>query len=245
MDPTLCRRTPLRAESRKTVISSGRYYVGTLAASRLEACYMIAPPRVQQYLDAEVAHVVARIRPGDRVLDLGCGYGRVMGSLAEKADCAVGIDTSIPSLRRRIELLGGVPRAYGAAMDALHLGFRAEAFDTVVCIQNGISAFHVDQRALVEAALRVVRPGGRVLFSTYAARFWPHRLQWFERQAQAGLIGAIDSKQTGDGVIVCKDGFTATTVSPARFAELTTGLPASVAIEEVDGSSLFCELVRA
>jgi 2-polyprenyl-6-hydroxyphenyl methylase/3-demethylubiquinone-9 3-methyltransferase len=80
------------------------------------------------------------------------------------------------------------------------------------------------------------------LFSTYAERFWDDRLEWFELQAQAGLLGEIDYDKTGDGVIACKDGFTATTVRPSAFLSLTRGLGAEVRLVEIDESSLFCEI---
>jgi hypothetical protein len=47
-----------------------------LSGVRLQRCYKIAPPRVQQYLEAEVAFVLSHLHPGDEVLELGCGYGR-------------------------------------------------------------------------------------------------------------------------------------------------------------------------
>ena len=89
----------------------------------------------------------------------------------------------------------------------------------------------------------MTRPGGMILFSTYSEKFWEHRLEWFRRQADAGLLGEIDWAKTGQGVIVCKDGFTATTVSPRQFYSLLTGLNVEATIVEVDDSSLFCELV--
>ena len=58
------------------------YYKEHLAAERLQQCYQLAPPRVEQYLRAEVEFVVARLRPDDVVLDLGCGYGRTMPAFA-------------------------------------------------------------------------------------------------------------------------------------------------------------------
>jgi 2-polyprenyl-6-hydroxyphenyl methylase/3-demethylubiquinone-9 3-methyltransferase len=57
-------------------------------------------------------------------------------------------------------------------------------------------------------------------------------------------VGEIDYERTKDGVIVCKDGFTATTISGDDFLALTTQLDADVRVVEVDESSLFCEIVR-
>ena len=130
-----------------------------------------------------------------------------------------------------------------SCMDALHLGFRDAAFDTVICIQNGISAFHVDQRKLIREAVRVTRAGGMALFSTYSNKFWAERMHWFELQAAEGLLGEIDYDKTGDGVIVCRDGFTATTLSPQGLLDLTEEINAESRITEIDESSLFLEVI--
>ena len=220
------------------------YYNDKLSAERLKYCYEIAPPRVCQYLEAEENHVLEKIRPGDMVLELGCGYGRILPQLAQKAGWVIGIDTSLASLQLAREMLGGISNCHLLCMDAVQLAFRDRVFDCVVCIQNGISAFHVNQQDLIRESLRVTKPGGIVLFSSYSDRFWEDRLHWFQLQSEAGLVGEIDHEKTGDGVIVCKDGFTATAVRPHQFRSLTAGLDVETWIVEVDESSLFCEITR-
>lgn len=218
------------------------YYEKKLSAQRLKQCYDIAPPRVKQYLEAEVNHVVEKIKPADRVLELGCGYGRVLPELARKAGFVVGIDNSLPSLELGREILGPITNCGLVFMDAVRPTFQSGVFDVVACIQNGISAFHVDQRVLIAESLRIVKTGGFVLFSSYSQKFWEARLEWFYLQAAAGLLGEIDEEKTGNGLIVCKDGFTASTISPEKFQNLTAGLHANVRLVEVDESSLFCEI---
>jgi 2-polyprenyl-6-hydroxyphenyl methylase/3-demethylubiquinone-9 3-methyltransferase len=68
-------------------------------------------------------------------------------------------------------------------------------------------------------------------------------LRWFEIQAAHGLIGEIDHTATGNGVIVCKDGFRATTVGAEEFSRLAGELGVTARIEEVAGSSVFCEIL--
>ena len=219
------------------------YYSERLSAERLRGCYDIASPRVQQYLAAEIDHVLTRIRKTDLVLELGCGYGRVLRKLAPAAAAVVGIDTLRASLQLARETLSAVTDCHLARMDAMALGFRDHVFDVVACIQNGISAFGVDRRRLLAEAVRVTRPGGRVLFSSYADGFWNERLLWFRLQSEHGLLGEINWDATGNGVIVCKDGFRATTVTPDDFQTLVSSLGVAADIQEVDGSSVFCEIV--
>ncbi|UCC43718.1 MAG: class I SAM-dependent methyltransferase [Candidatus Zixiibacteriota bacterium] len=219
-----------------------RYYSDKLAAQRLKRVYEIATPRVQQYLDAELAFVLDRIEPGMTVLDLGCGYGRTLRPMAAKAGRVVGIDTSLDSLKTAADDLADLSDIDLACMDAVRLAFRDHAFDLVVCIQNGISAFHVDTIDLIRESLRVTRPGGTAIFSSYSEKFWDSRLEWFQLQAAEGLLGEINFERTGNGRIVCEDGFTATTVTPARFHALAAECGVRATITEVDGSSVFCEI---
>jgi SAM-dependent methyltransferase len=218
------------------------YYREKLSAARLEKAYAIAPPRVRRYLEAEIEHVLTGLGTGDAVLELGCGYGRVMARIAGGARIVVGVDTSLESIRRGSADLAYAGNCVFAQMDAVRLGFRDGAFDRVVCIQNGISAFHVDARSLVREGVRVTRPGGIAFFSSYSEAFWDHRLEWFVLQAAAGLVGAIDWNRTRDGTIVCEDGFTATTFSARQFGALARDIGVHARVVEVDSSSVFCEI---
>lgn len=225
-----------------SVGTPGGYYSRGLSGVRLRRCYEIAPPRVQRYLDAEIAFVLSRIAPGDEVLELGCGYGRVARELAPVARRVVGIDTSAESLALAREMIDPMLHCEFVEMDAADLRFEDGSFDVVACVQNGVSAFGIEPALFLREALRVTRRGGRALFSSYSPRFWGPRLEWFERQAEWGLVGEIDRARTGNGVIVCMDGFRATTFGVQEFEALTTALGVEAAVTEVDGSSVFCEI---
>jgi 2-polyprenyl-6-hydroxyphenyl methylase/3-demethylubiquinone-9 3-methyltransferase len=218
------------------------YYAERLSGERLRLCYELAPPRIERMLRAEIDFVLERVSPDDVVLELGCGYGRVLAPLAERARAAIGIDTSRESLELAATTLGTASNCHLAQMNAVRLGMRSGSLDRVVCVQNGISAFREERRELIREACRVARPRGVVLFSSYSEKIWDERLSWFRTQADHGLVGEIDREATGNGTIVCKDGFTATTLRADDFERLTRGLGAVVRFAEVDDSTLFCEL---
>jgi SAM-dependent methyltransferase len=212
------------------------YYARKLSAERLALCYKVAPPRVVQYLNAEIEYSQHLINSGDRVLELGCGYGRVLKEIARTGCTIIGIDISLESL------VWGKINGYcfpAVVMDSSLLGFQEDTFDCVLCIQNGLSAFKTEPSAIIAETLRVVKPGGIAVFSSYSDNFWTDRLEWFRIQSRFGLVGEIDEEKTCDGRIVCKDGFVATTIRPADLLSITKKLGVNVIIKEVDRSSIF------
>ncbi len=222
----------------------GTYYKDKLSASKLFKCYEIAPSRIKQYLDAEIQFVIANVRGADVVLELGCGYGRVLKAVSPFVSVIVGNDISRGSLELAKSYMEPC-RNYGILqMDASDMSFRPCVFDAVFCIQNGISAFGVDKKRLIAESVRVTKSGGVIIFSSYSPKIWADRLDWFRKQSQIGLLGEIDEEKTGDGTIVCKDGFKATTISGRQFTELFREFELDASVIEVDESSIFCKVVK-
>ena len=215
------------------------YYSKKLSSNLLKRCYDIATPRVKQYLSAEMDFVLKHVNNSDCVLELGCGYGRVLKKLIPSSSKVIGIDISRESLELAIEYTENNPRTHMIQTTAKKLPFPDNSIDKVVCIQNGISAFKIDPLELIQECIRVTKTGGECLFSSYSDKFWNHRLEWFKLQAEADLIGEIDWELTADGVISCKDGFKATTFRPVDFIDLTSHLNLDLEILEIDESSVF------
>ena len=104
--------------------------------------------------------VAARLRPGSRVLDLGCGRGGVLEELGTAAGLAVGLDPDLRSLfeHRAADV---VSRTCGTA-DALP--YRGESFD-LVCCSWVLEHLPRPARVLSDVA-RVLVPGGDLVFVT-------------------------------------------------------------------------------
>ena len=101
--------------------------------------------------------------PGSRVLELGCGAGTYVRLLAKRGYQVVGLDYSLPSLRRA--MASDVARTGGyIAGDASGLPFRAETFKAVTCI-GVLQALEEPETILTEIA-RVLEPDGIVVVET-------------------------------------------------------------------------------
>jgi arsenite methyltransferase len=129
------------------------------AAQALEAAYLTTDV-------VEQRTIVMRslsLRPGQHVLDIGCGPGLLLRELAQQVGPkgrACGLDLSEPMLevaRRRCADLDQVTLSSG---DAAVLPYPDESLDVVVSTQ--VYEYVPDIPAALAEVYRVLRPGGRV-----------------------------------------------------------------------------------
>ena len=97
------------------------YYSKQLNSSKLQKCYEVAPARIKQFLEAEIKFVLDKINPNDKVLDLGCGYGRVAIKLLKKTNNVIGIDISKENIKLAKEITSNQKTAQFYEMNAIDL----------------------------------------------------------------------------------------------------------------------------
>lgn len=121
-----------------------------------------------------VRHVLrlASPRPGERVVDLGSGWGTLSFALAPLVGEVVGVDFSSRAValseeRRRRE--GGPGNLSFLQADAADTGLAAEAWDLVVAADLVEHLYPHQATAVYREAYRLLRPGGRFAVWT------PHR----------------------------------------------------------------------
>ncbi|NKY44019.1 class I SAM-dependent methyltransferase [Nocardia cerradoensis] len=104
----------------------------------------------------------AKIAPGDRVLDIGCGNGQLTRAAARRAASATGVDLSGPMLARA-RLLAEAEGVHNVSFeqgDAQVFGFAPGSYD-VATSRFGIM-FFADPVAAFTNISRALGPGGRL-----------------------------------------------------------------------------------
>jgi ubiquinone/menaquinone biosynthesis C-methylase UbiE len=124
------------------------------------------------------------LQQGDKVLDLGCGFGRHAFEAARRGASVVALDAGTDEVKgvasmfiamvEAGELAEGSVHANVVQGDALHLPFRDGAFDRVICSEV-LEHIPDDLSAMSELA-RVLRPGGTMAITV--PRFGPELINW-------------------------------------------------------------------
>ena len=139
--------------------------------------------RFHQYRVRNVLELLAP-SPGDRVVDLGCGWGTVTFALADRVTEAIGVDYSEKSVALCNQRLGREPHANLRFLhaDARATGLPAGAFDAVVAADLYEHLYPEDAKVVTYEAFRLLRKGGRFAIWT------PHRGHALEILKNNGIL---------------------------------------------------------
>ncbi|GGG18108.1 methyltransferase [Rhodococcoides trifolii] len=139
-------------------------------------------------LHNELLRAAAAVRPGDRVLDIGCGTGQTTREAAKLATTVLGVDVSAQMLERAIHLSeADLNNVTYLLADAQTHTFPESYFDLAIS-RFGVM-FFADPTAAFTNIARALRPGARICFMVW---------QGYERNEWASSIhDAIGAPRSG------------------------------------------------
>ena len=172
----------------------------------LDVCYAAAPARIQAALAAELEFVRNALRGAGKVLEIGCGDGRLLESLSDIGCEWLGVDL-MESYLRYARINRQVSAGTGfAAGRAGQLPFASSSFDAVLCAQNTLGLLGDEKFPTLREAVRVTRAGGKLVFVVYSEFSIVPRVEWYTQMLQQGMMAPVDWARSGPELLLTKDG---------------------------------------
>jgi SAM-dependent methyltransferase len=133
-------------------------------AARAEEVWNWDSPAGRRRADRRAACFVehARLGPGVRAVELGCGTGLFLERVARSGATIAGIELSPTLLQKARGRVGGLPNVSLERGDAHRLPHADGSIDAVY---GSSILHHLDLGAALREAHRVLRPGGRIAFT--------------------------------------------------------------------------------
>lgn len=136
----------------------------------------------EEYLDAD-------IRPGDTVLDIGCGKGEMVYICAQNGASATGVDYSRAAIDIAIKLKDKLPHGKKDLADYMvvsdfDLPFSDNSFDKILLLDVAEHLYPDESASCLSEAKRLLKPGGLIyvdtspnrMFNDYTYPFWERPL---------------------------------------------------------------------
>jgi ubiquinone/menaquinone biosynthesis C-methylase UbiE len=146
-------------------------FIGEVTAKQIIDAFYIPTGPHERWGKARIQRCMPLIvpQPGERILDLACGFGTFTYLCAKEGAHAVGLDLSEPCLRCAVEacsqfkLKGTCSFVFG---DVQALPFPDGSFDKLLSIDGFEHFTHAQKTRLVAEAYRVLKPGGAFIVYT-------------------------------------------------------------------------------
>jgi ubiquinone/menaquinone biosynthesis C-methylase UbiE len=148
-------------------------------------------------------HFVARhcVRPG-RMIDLGCGTGRLVISFAQRGYSVLGVDLSEAMLKVAQDKANqaGVKAQWMKANLVELDSLQDHSFDYAACLFSTLGMIRgtYERQRVVNHARRILKPGGKFILHVHNLWFnvWdPQGRRWLMRDLVRPMVG---SEETGD-----------------------------------------------
>lgn len=128
-----------------------------------------APPKLlADFFQGDVTYIAKELPKGKEVLEVGCGFGRLLTGLSKVSKKVTGIDFSDLQLSEARKRVGHLFNVELHNMHAESLRFPDRAFDVAICLNSTLGNMPGIEAKVVSEMARVVRPGGLIAVRVFA-----------------------------------------------------------------------------
>jgi len=138
-------------------------------------------PEIKEYVLLEEKQILAYIKSPDVILNVGCGYGRILNLLKNKCIKIIGIDISEDCIKKCKEKFENLRNTSVSKIDISNTNFESNYFDKIILDFNFLGNISKSQREKsLEEIRRILKPKGKILGSVYSEKSLEQQLRLYE-----------------------------------------------------------------
>jgi ubiquinone/menaquinone biosynthesis C-methylase UbiE len=137
-------------------------------------------PIFKKMFKSQDVYILEHVKNGERVLDIGCGYGRNIQTLLKVTDKITGLDNDEQAIKETKQVMASNPGVKLFLADAALLPFAENSFDVVVLfdiLQNLVE----NKVKTLQEVNRVLADDGKILISVYSEDALENRLKLYKK----------------------------------------------------------------
>lgn len=194
-------------------------------------------PLIKGWLRKENNYLKKNIRKGSVVLDVGCGFGRNTGVIANIAEKIIGIDNNEPLCEKIVKKLLKFKNVEFFCENAEKMHFPDNTFDYVICMGNTFGDFAQNKSKILKEMKRVAKKGGKIIISVYSEKALSIRQKEYSR------IG-IKIKKISNGTIYTNNHLILEQFDKKKLQDIFNLAKLKVKIIKLNPISYLCEMRR-
>jgi cyclopropane fatty-acyl-phospholipid synthase-like methyltransferase len=153
---------------------------------------LLTPERTAEEIDFILS--IMDLKPGDNILDIGCGAGRHSIELARRGFNVLGIDPSeamVESAKERAAGIRNMPEFVQLRSENFH---RVNEFEAAICLFTTLGQVidQEDNRQLLQNAAQSIRPGGYFILEVPQREWLESNLKTRERFGEGEIFTEVE-----------------------------------------------------
>ncbi|MCI0542366.1 class I SAM-dependent methyltransferase [bacterium] len=160
-----------------------------------------SPDAIQEFVDGEIEFLEKYLKSNTAILEVGCGYGRLLPVLQKRARRVVGVDFSRSLIKKAKKFENEFSNIKLKHMDARKLDLSDGIFDYTLCLNATFGNMPDIEEEVFQEMVRVTKTGGEVIISVFSDNAKEAQVANYKRLGLTNIHDTGNSIVTGEGLV--------------------------------------------